>query len=214
MEGPREKMKRLGAGSLEDEELVAILIGSGIKGASVSHLAKLVSKCIKHSAATTSNGGETCNFSKIPGIGLIKSQRICAAIEFGRRLSVSKKTVIKSVRDVWLICSSDAQSKTERVWALYLNGSNELIKKHEIASGARNCVMIDIRETLWHAIKHKSCALILSHVHPSGKLIPSTSDIETTKQFRKACNLLGLKLLDHVIITRTGYISIIQNANA
>lgn len=203
---PREKFQEFGADGLSNCELISILLGSGVEGKSVFDVSKRVEKIIvKYTAVDSSSITE---LQKIKGIGKVKAQRIIVALELGRRIYDDKSTKLLSTRDVWLLTRSMLTDNNEKVFVLYLNGKNQLLGTKEIASGGHNSTYIDVRILIKRAIELLATGIILVHNHPSGDIKPSTSDIVTTRSIRSACELMGIRLLDHVIITTDSYFSI------
>lgn len=203
---PREKFQEFGADGLSNCELISILLGSGVEGKSVFDVSKRVEKIIvKYTAVDSSSITE---LQKIKGIGKVKAQRIIVALELGRRMYDRNLSKILSTRDVWLMTRSMLKECNERVIALYLNGRNQLLDSKEIASGGGNSTSIDMRLLIKRALELMASGIILVHNHPSGNLSPSNADIVATKTVRSACDLMGIKLLDHVIITENEYSSI------
>lgn len=203
---PREKLIEFGVKSLSNHELIAILIGSGIEGKDVFSISKKVEKLILKIFNTDSFSIK--EFQVIKGVGKVKALRILSALELGKRIYSDKAQKLLSTRDVWLLTRSIVNGGNESVIALYLNGNNQLIDSLEIARGGINSIYIDVRLLLKKAIELMSSGIILVHNHPSGNVKPSDSDIVTTKTVRSACELMGIKLIDHVVVTSESFCSI------
>lgn len=203
---PREKFSEFGITGLSDHELVSILLGSGVKGNDIASLATKVLEVLKRMILEKEVSLERLN--KIKGVGKVKAQRIVAALELGRRLYVFKEGQLLSSRDVWILTRHLASDSQEKVMVLYLNGRNELLESKEIAKGRVNSAYIDNRVIFKRAIELMATGIILVHNHPSGDLRPSDSDISTTQMVRSACELFGINLIDHIIITSESYCSI------
>lgn len=203
---PREKLHEFGVEGLNNYELIAILLGSGIEGKDVFSISRKVEKVILNNSYLGSTSVQ--DFQKIKGIGEVKAQRLSSALELGRRMYDRNLSKILSTRDVWLMTRSMLKECNERVIALYLNGRNQLLDSKEIASGGGNSTSIDMRLLIKRALELMASGIILVHNHPSGNLSPSNADIVATKTVRSACDLMGIKLLDHVIITENEYSSI------
>ncbi len=207
---PREKLLLKGKNTLSDAELIAILISSGNREESAVDLSKRILQSV---------GNNLNNLSKLSieeliqfkGIGEAKATTIVTALEFGKRKQFEEKqeiTKITSSLDVVKIMQPlIGDLEHEEFWVLYLNNSNKILAKHQISKGGLTATLVDVRIIFKKALELFAIGLILCHNHPSGKLIPSASDIELTKKIKKATFTLDLKLLDHLIITEKAYFS-------
>ena len=207
---PREKLIAKGLGSLTDAELIAILIGSGSKDVSAVEL----SRKILQSANNNLNelGKLSINdLRKNKGIGEAKAITIIAALELGRRRKLSdilNKTGIKSSKDVADIFQSLlGDLPHEEFWILLLNRSNKIIDRKRISQGGVSGTVIDTKIILKFAIEQLASSIILCHNHPSGNLKPSSEDIKITKKLSNASKQVEIPVLDHIIVTDSGYYS-------
>lgn len=203
---PREKLEKYGVNKLNDNELMAILIRTGIKGKNVVELSKQILKQI------TKVGIEDLAINdlvRIKGLGKIKAGQILASIELGRRLLKDKKSkLVLSPQDVWHEMKDLRDSKKEHFVIFYLDTQNQITKREIISIGTLNESLIHPREVFEPAIRHTAAQVVVAHNHPSGNLEPSPDDIAVTKRLTEAGNLLGIEVLDHVIVTAGEFKSI------
>ena len=143
----------------------------------------------------------------VKGLGNGKATLLAAALELGRRFYGSKGICIKSPVDVIPLVQHYALEKQEHFLCISLTGANEIIKIRVITVGILNSTLIHPREIFAEAIKDRSAAIILCHNHPSGKVDPSVEDIQLTRRLVKVADIIGIKILDHIIISSTGYYS-------
>ncbi len=204
---PREKLEQRGVKSLYDEELVAILIGSGIKGKSVLEISKTLTKILKEKKGDV----KLSELEKIEGIGRSKACQIIAAIELTKRLISEEEEKINNAKDVEKIVSDLKDKKQEHFVILTLDGANNLIQKHTVFVGTLNQSIVHPREIFANAVADRAASIIFVHNHPSGNLNPSDDDIKTTSRLVKAGNIMGIKVLDHIIISKKGYFSFNDN---
>ena len=207
---PREKLLNKGIESLSDAELIAVLIGSGYKDKSAVELSKAILSSVDF------NLNELCKQSvkdliKHKGIGEAKAISIIAALEIGKRRKISEvieKKQISGSSDVFEIFGSQlGDLPHEEFWILMLNRSNKIIKKLRISKGGISGTVTDIKLILKEAILHNSSGIIVCHNHPSGNIKPSETDIEITNKLKSACQMTDISLLDHLIVSFSGYYS-------
>lgn len=203
VERPREKLIERGPQNLKDEELLAILLGTGLRGKNVIEVAKQILRKYskKRLLKLTYN-----DLSKIKGIGPAKACTILAAQELVKRaLEVGEETLpkIESIKDVIAQFSYLREKTREHLAALYLNARNELVFKKHLFVGTLDANICHPREIFEYALIHHASSVILVHNHPSGDPEPSKADLEITKRIQEAGKILGIDLLDHIIITKT-----------
>ncbi len=204
---PREKLAAKGPEALSDTELLAIVLGSGVKGKGVLSVARSILRRID-----SSNKGKIDIKTLIPieGIGFVKACQILASLEFARRRLVKENRTIHKAEDVLPVISYIGDKKQEYFLCVTLNGANEVIGNRVITVGVLNANRIHPREVFVEAISDRAASIILAHNHPSGTLKPSNDDVNTTRQLVAAGKILGIEVLDHIIITKTGYLSLKQ----
>ena len=201
---PREKLRERGAEALRDEELLAILLRTGVRGKSALDLARKILK----EAGEALPRWTVADFRAIPGVGEAKAAQIVAAFELARRFQGPRRFPIRGPEDVLPYVRHIAHRKQEHVLCLTLNGAGEVIEVHEITVGLVNTSQIHPREVFAPAIADRAAAVILVHNHPSGNLTPSREDLAITRQMVEAGKLLGIDVLDHIILTRDGFLSL------
>lgn len=203
---PREKLVRLGAAALKDEELVAILLGSGNAQMDVMTMARAF---VKH----IDGKGLDIKLEDLimPGVGVAKATTILAALEFARRRIKPEGLRILETKDVIPLVQHFAFQRQEHVLCITINGANEVINTHTVAVGGLDKAGLDPREVFSRAVAEKASGLILAHNHPEGPIEPSLPDIDVTRKIKGAGQIVGIPLLDHIIFNRKGYYSFLEN---
>lgn len=199
---PREKLEKYGPDRLTNPELLAVLLGSGIKGLNVVELSKKIVKMIEKTGADKIN---LEYLLKEKGLGKAKALQVIAALEFGKRLNSEQKPEILSAEDVWKLCADIRNSKKEHFAAFYLNTQNKLIERQIISIGTLNASLVHPREVFEPAIALHATGVVAVHNHPSGELEVSDDDSSVTKRLVQAGKILGIELIDHIIVTNTGF---------
>jgi DNA repair protein RadC len=204
---PREKMNKNGVRALSDMELLAVLLGSGIKGKDVFTLAGDILKV----AQADFNSLNISSLTKIDGIGLAKAAQIAAAIEFSKRFLIKDEVKIRSSEDILKLTDDLKNKKQEYFITITLDGAHNLIQKRVVFIGTLNQTLIHPREIFADALTDRAADIILVHNHPSGSLEPSREDLDITRQLEDAGKILGVNILDHIIISKSGYYSFQEN---
>jgi DNA repair protein RadC len=188
---------------VDDQELIMLLLGCGTKGHPVNLLATRVLEVI-----SGTNPEERVNaLLKIDGMGPGKALIIAAALEFGRRFNGHLRMPIRNPKDIIPLVQHYTMQPQEHFLSVSLNGAHEILQIRVAAVGTVNRTMIQPREIFSDAIKERAAALILCHNHPSSSCFPSEEDIETTKQLLEAAKYVGIRILDHIIVTQNAYFS-------
>ncbi len=203
---PREKLQKYGTDRLADHELLAILLGSGIKGLNVLELSKRIVAQVRKIGLDKATLDE---LTDIKGLGRAKASQVLAALAFAKRFTGERPEIL-SAQDVWHLCADIRDSKREHFVAFYLDTQNRLIERQIISIGTLNASLVHPREVFEPALKLHAASLIVAHNHPSGVLEASSEDREVTWRLRDAGNLIGIQLLDHTIVTKGGYMSFEQ----
>lgn len=204
---PREKLQIKGASALSDFELLQALIGSGNKQADVYKIARETLKLIKASGAEVSYD----ELAKVTGLGLAKITEILAALELSKRyLLKTDQPIIDSPEKAVEQLSDIRDKKQEYFVCLTLDGANRLITRRIITIGTLTSSLVHPREVFADAITDRAASIIVAHNHPSGSLNPSTADLEVTQRLTEAGELLGIKLIDHLIVTSKDHKTIIS----
>lgn len=209
IERPREKLARYGPGKMLESELLAILLGTGVRGSGVLDVSKNILKKFPQGAlaqATVEDLSETF------GLGEAKACEIVACFELGRRILKDKKAnLYLSPQDVWESLRDIRDSKKEHFVVFYLDTNHQEIMREIISVGILNANLVHPREVFEPAVKHVAAQIIIAHNHPSGSTQPSNEDIDVTKRLADAGKLLGIEVLDHVIVTRHNFFSLKEN---
>ncbi len=206
---PGARLRRKGVYSLSDAELLAIIIGRGDKTENAVDLSNRVLA--------------TNNFNKIAELSLselekefrnpVKAMKINAMFEIFRRtnklMKKGYKLQIKTAADVYQYYVDELQNKTkEYFYALFLDTKNRILKEELVSIGTLNESLIHPRELFNSAVQASCNSVIIVHNHPSGDCVPSDSDKEVTKVLVDAGEIMGIKVLDHVIIGKEGFMSL------
>jgi DNA repair protein RadC len=202
-ERPRERLRTSGPNILADAELLAVLLGSGSKGRDALRVA--------HDLLAIIDGEwpnlKTTTLEEIPGVGAAKASLIVASLEFARRRIRPQGTKISGPADIMPLVQHLADRKQEHFICISLNGAHEVIASRVVTIGLVNSTQCHPREVFSDPICDRACAIVVAHNHPSGTLIPSEEDKLVTVSLKKAAEVLGIKLLDHVIFATRGYYS-------
>lgn len=200
---PREKLKEKGVHALSDTELIAIILGSGIKGQDVRAIASKIARLIVDNKDKLSLE----MLLTIEGIGIAKASQILAGFELARRYIVKESIKIKEAKDVLPLLNGIADKKQEYFVCISLNGTNEVIEKRIVTVGLLDKTQVHPREVFADVITDRAAAVIFAHNHPSGELKPSSSDLKIHEQLTEAGKILGINVLDQIIISKKGYYS-------
>ncbi|WP_024791610.1 DNA repair protein RadC [Lebetimonas sp. JS032] len=203
---PREKLLSKGPGFLKDYELVAIILGSGVKGKDVIKLSREIVKLLKNDF----NSLTVEKLMNIRGLGMAKASTIISAIELSKRYLIKQNKKITSSKDVYDELKEYRNKKQEYFIAIYLDGANHICFKRVITIGTLNQSLVHPREVFAPAIEHRCAGVIVAHNHPSGQLEASGADISVTKRLKESGRLLGIELIDHLIFTQNGFFSFIE----
>ncbi len=202
---PREKIQQKGVRSLSDEELAMAIIGSGNKQVDVTKIADDLVKILKDNLGQVTYD----DLCQIKGMGQAHAAQILATFELADRYSEANyKKILDSAEKVLPLLADICDKQQEHFVVLTLDGSNRLIKKRTITIGTLTASLVHPREVFAPAIEDRAAGIIVAHNHPSGNLEPSSADREVTDRLKDAGDLLGINLLDHIIVTKDDYRSI------
>ena len=217
-ERPYEKLELYGEKTLTNAELLAIIIKTGTKEETSIGLAQKILKLNEYEERDDLNFLREITieeFMKIKGIGKIKAIQLRAVCELASRMNSNinyKTKKIMQSRDVANILMDKMRfEKQEILKTVILDSKNNLLKIKDVAIGSGNFATATIKSILNEAVKIEASKIILVHNHPSGDPTPSGADIEFTERVKKAAEILGIKLIDHIIIGRRNYKSIFSN---
>lgn len=209
-ERPREKLMQKGKNNLSEAELIAILIRTGSRNESAVELAR---KLLDSAGNNLIELGKRniSDLIRLRGMGATKAATLVAAMELGRRRQSSDAIQRKQIRksqDIYNYLGPQiADLPHEEFWIIALNRNNRVIGARKIGSGGIDSTIADVRIILRYCLENGASALILCHNHPSGNLKPSESDIRLTGKVKKSAELMDINLLDHLIISDSGYFS-------
>lgn len=198
---PRERLKRLGANALKNEELIAIILRTGSQGEDVLRLAERMLR---------ENGG-LAGLARLPfgemtrvrGIGEVKAIELQAVFELGRRLMIAspeERPSIKSPADAANLLNEMSVMEQESMRTILLDTKNRVLAMPTVYRGSLHTTVIRVTELFREAVRQNCAALILAHNHPSGDPTPSPEDVAITREIVQAGKLLDIDVLDHLVI--------------
>lgn len=207
---PSNKIIDANPANLSNAELLSIILGTGSdKETSVDLARKILDSC--NNDLTLLSKKTANSLTHIRGIGKQKAAKIMAAMELGRRRMAEtpeERPDLRTATRIYrlmhpIMCNLDV----EEFWALYMNQHYKLIKKVRVSHGGITECPVDIRIIMRDAVLSNATILAVCHNHPSGNLTPSRADEELTKSIQKACEVMRIYFIDHVIITDGAYYS-------
>lgn len=209
---PREKALNYGINSLNSEELIALVLKSGYKDNNVFDIADNLLK-----KANGFNNLLSLNYEElieIKGIKKAKALEILAILEIAKRLTtvdVVKEDELSTPSKIvdWLRFNVGF-SDVEEFFVIFLNAGGRVIKSEVLFKGSKNESIVAIDEVMRKAIVLKASAIVVCHNHPSGKVEPSFQDKIVTNNLKKVCDMLSIRLLDHIIVSKTSFYSFKQ----
>ncbi|MFP4522630.1 MAG: RadC family protein [Fibrobacterota bacterium] len=213
---PRERLHSLGPASLSDSEIIAILINSGSRAKSAVETAREIIKSFGGlRGISASDAGDFC---RCTGVGPAKAARISAAVELGRRVSSLKLSAKRplscpnAVADYMRPLISHCRQ--ENLFLICLDSRNRPIGEAiKLFTGSVNETMAHPREIFRSAVSRSAVSIILVHNHPSGDSGPSSNDRKMTRVVAKAGEMMGVKLLDHIIVGYGGHYSMQEHSD-
>lgn len=209
---PYEKCLEHGAATLNDTELLAVLLRTGVKGLDVLELAKYIlgPNCGEQGILNIHNLTLE-ELKSIKGIGTVKAIQILCLSEFAKRLAKANAkeglvfSLPSSIAEYYM--EEMRHQKQEHMKLLMLNTKSKLLGESDVSKGTVNASLISPRELFIEALNKQAVSIILLHNHPSGDPTPSKTDVLLTKRVKEAGDLIGIELLDHIIIGDNCYIS-------
>ncbi|WP_117170441.1 RadC family protein [Paraliobacillus sediminis] len=207
---PRERLIELGASHVSNQELLAILLGTGTREESVQDLAQRV---LMHFEGINLLRESTFEeLTAIKGIGMVKAVLILASIELGKRMNQLKpqeRYVIRSPEDgANFVMEEMRLLNQEHFVCLFLNTKNQIIHRQTVFIGSLNASIVHPREVYREAVKRSAASIICVHNHPSGDPSPSQEDIQVTKRLAECGKMIGIELLDHLVIGDQKFVSL------
>lgn len=209
-ERPRERLLAKGAEALSDAELLAIIIRDGTRKETALDLARRLLH--RFGGLRQLRDCSATELRSVKGIGPARAAQITAALAMSSRINDStlrRGEAFQQSRDVFdLFYPRLRHEKQECFLCLLLDTRNRVQREVEISRGGLSAAMVNPRDVLAQAISEKASAIILVHNHPSGNPSPSADDVNMTRRLKEACQLTGIRLLDHVVIGEEGYVSL------
>ena len=206
---PREKLLAKGEAALSDAELLAVLLGSGTKRSSVLDLSVKILKALDGSLATV----DAQTLLEVSGVGKAKACQVLAAMELGRRHLSRRRAVIRDAEDALPYLAGIRNERQEHFVCLSLNGANEVLATRVVTVGLLDSNQVHPREVYADPITDRAASIICAHNHPSGTLEASPEDLAITRRLVKAGEVLGIRVLDHLIVTEEGFLSMKQKGH-
>jgi len=214
-EKPREKFMRQGPKSLTDQDLLAILLRTGIKGHSVLDISREVLRSLPNENVYYLGETSISDLCAIRGLGVDKAVTVCAAIELGKR--ISRQRVKQSSPDFSspqaiadYVMEDMRVLPQEQFAAAYLSTKNQLISFQTLTVGTINASLAKSRDVFRYAIRYNAAAIILLHNHPSGDPEPSREDVTVTQRIAEAGRVMEIPVLDHIIIGDGTFVSLCE----
>ena len=212
---PREKALANGIETLSSTELLAIIFGSGIRGKSVIDLSREILADVENRLDRLARLSVQALSSRYDGIGPAKAISLAAAIELGRRCQReigkndnNNNSTISGSQSIYREMRYHIDNlQHEEFWIVFLSRSNKIIGKECISKGGVAMTVVDVRIIMKSALDRLASGIILVHNHPSGNCNPSGQDDSITRRVNEATKFFDIKLLDHLIITSSGYYS-------
>lgn len=206
---PREKLLKFGAEKLSDSELLAIFLRTGVKGTPVLTLAENV---LRHFGSL--RGLLTANledFCQVKGLGQTQYIQLQATKEMTKRHLAQQMAMNDTISDpdlaVMYFQTMLEDDEREVFMVLFLDNQNRLIKQEKMFFGTVNQTSVYPREVIKAALKCNAAAILIAHNHPSGNCLPSEADRYMTRRIEMACELIDVRLVDHIIIGKGEYFS-------
>ena len=202
---PREKLERAGVSVLSNEELLAIILGSGCHDCDVFELSRRLALFLSNETSIPS----LQRLRSIRGLGKVKASQILACLELSGRFILSDKAIpVSAPEDVLSRVAYMKYESQEHLVVVSLNSANYIIRVHELTTGLVNQTPVHPREAFALAIEDRAVSVIFVHNHPSGSLEPSPEDMSITRVLCASGKILQIPVLDHIIIGKSGFTSL------
>ena len=202
---PREKIEKFGASALTNEELLAVILGSGSQDCSVFELSRRLSDFLSNQTQVP----PLAKIREIRGLGKVKAAQVLACLELSKRYILNDKSnPVLTPDDLVSRLSFLKYEEQEHFVVVSLNSVNGVIAVHEITTGLVNKTPVHPREAFAKAIEDRAVSVVFAHNHPSGSLEPSQDDLSITRVLCASGRILQIPVLDHIIVGKGGYTSI------
>lgn len=212
-ERPRERLKKLGSNSLSAQELLALILGRGVRGESVSMTAQKLLSYFGSLEGIMNASLE--DLQSVKGLGLAKASQLKACFEIARRVFTkseiaeeTKQKEVTSAQEIYELAKSKISNYAkEHLIVLSFDTRNKFLGMDTISVGTLNANLVHPRETFDAAIRRHAAHIIVAHNHPSGDPEPSEDDLEITKRLVESGKILGIEITDHIIVTKNRFFS-------
>jgi DNA repair protein RadC len=209
-EGPRERLRSRGAEALSAAELIALLLRTGARGRDAVDVARAL--LARSGGLDRLESAPGCELAAVSGVGEAKAASLIAAFELGRRCACShlpEGAALRSPEDVFRHFAARLRRLSqERFVVVLLDGRHRVLGEEVVSQGTLTASLVHPREVFRPALRASAAALILVHNHPSGDPTPSAEDRAVTSRLARAGEILGVRVLDHVVVAERGYVSL------
>jgi DNA repair protein RadC len=202
-ERPRERLLAHGTRTLSDAELLALLIGTGMRGKSAVQVARE----LLDDGICQLGRRDVAELARVPGVGTAKATRIAAAFELSRRTERSDTAVKYAPTSFGESLIRTHQFHQEHVGVALLDSHDVILKQQTIFVGTISSALVSPREIVRFAVLSNAAGVVLYHNHPSGNPAPSAHDSQFTRKLRDALELMDIELIDHIIVGTSKYYS-------
>ena len=217
-ERPVELLERHGAATLSEAQLFAILFGTGCSAPRATALEVGRELVTEYPALSDLDRASFAELKAVRGIGSAKAARVKASLEIGRRLAArgnSRKIAFKNSRDVARYFRPAMINLAKEIFVIALmNGRHELVREVVVSVGCLTSSIVHPREVFQPAVRDGAASVLFIHNHPSGDPAPSGEDRRLTERLVEAGRILGIQVLDHVVVARGGYVSLMTDGTA
>jgi DNA repair protein RadC len=218
-ERPREKLLQHGPTALSEAELLALILGSGDAATGRSALDLGRELLVKFKTLRVVAGASCAELQRVKGVGPAKATCLKAAFELASRVKEQERPLESFVRftsasQVFEHLNYEFRDRRKEYFmAFLLDGKNRIMKRVQISEGSLNQSIVHPREVFNVAVRDSAAAMILMHNHPTGDPTPSAEDLEVTRRLREAGELMGIKVLDHIIIGENAFYSFAEQGH-
>jgi DNA repair protein RadC len=208
---PREKLQRVGVAALGDNELVAIVLGSGSRGSDALELAnRLLARAGGLHGLMRTAPDQLC----VPGVGAARAAQITAAVELGRRTLVrgalERPRYETPQQLAYYLLPQYGAAQVEQFGIVMLDTKHRVIRIKLVSIGSLDAAVVHPREVFREATTASASAIVLFHNHPSGDPTPSTDDLVLTRRMIRAGDIMGIDVIDHLILSDQRYYSLVE----
>jgi DNA repair protein RadC len=205
---PRERLARCGPAGLRDDELLAVVLGTGVRGAGVLEVARAI---LEDHPREELVGLPADRLRRLRGVGRVKAAVLVAAFELARRglqKGLGVQPIVSCPADAVPLLADIRGERREHFLCLYLNARNQVMHKEVISIGSLSASIVHPREVFQLAVTHTAASIVLAHNHPSGDVSPSRDDLDLTRRLVDAGQLMGIDILDHIILCESEFLSL------